>query len=359
MQIYKDNNHKPEMALAITDFEALCGFVNLTELSQALQSVPELLSIVGQQHAAAVCASKDKPANSSSARQALKQAFTALMTADSSQVAEFVEMLDDRLRQQQQHRQLTAKEQLVMRLHQQYPHDVGVLSVFFLNLLKLKPGEAIFLPANEPHAYISGQLVECMATSDNVIRAGLTPKLRDTEVLCSSLNYHQGPPEMLHGENVQEYTQLYSPPFEEFEVYKISLPAGADTIIPANKGPTVVLVMKGSGYIEATSNISDKKLLREVQTSKGDVFFIPAQTALAQLSAGAQGLELWIAACNSKVFASQFELPNGVTNGHQVTQGGNTTDGHKLANVINIANGHKVTNGDVHVKPAVKSAVAV
>ena len=51
--------------------------------------------------------------------------------------------------------------------------------------------QAIYLAANEPHAYLSGELVECMATSDNVVRAGLTPKLRDTEVLCSSLTYTQ------------------------------------------------------------------------------------------------------------------------------------------------------------------------
>ena len=66
-----------------------------------------------------------------------------------------------------------------------------MLSAFFLNLVELAPGQAIALAANEPHAYVSGELVECMATSDNVIRAGLTPKLRDTAVLCSSLTYSQ------------------------------------------------------------------------------------------------------------------------------------------------------------------------
>ena len=69
--------------------------------------------------------------------------------------------------------------------------DVGVLSAFFLNFVALHAGEAIFLAANQPHAYLAGELVEVMATSDNVIRAGLTPKLRDTGVLCSSLTYSQ------------------------------------------------------------------------------------------------------------------------------------------------------------------------
>ena len=73
-----------------------------------------------------------------------------------------------------------------------------MLASYFLNLVTLAPGQAMYLPANEPHAYVSGELVEAMAASDNVIRAGLTPKLRDTGVLCSSLTYSQarcpGPP---------------------------------------------------------------------------------------------------------------------------------------------------------------------
>lgn len=72
-----------------------------------------------------------------------------------------------------------------------WPQDVGVFAAYFLNLVALEPGQAMYLPANEPHAYVSGELVEAMATSDNVIRAGLTPKLRDTDVLCSSLTYNQ------------------------------------------------------------------------------------------------------------------------------------------------------------------------
>lgn len=88
-------------------------------------------------------------------------------------------------------RQLTDKELLVLQLEKQYPADVGVISAFFFNHVKLNPGEALYLGANEPHAYLSGECVECMATSDNVVRAGLTPKYRDVETLCSMLTYKQ------------------------------------------------------------------------------------------------------------------------------------------------------------------------
>ena len=86
---------------------------------------------------------------------------------------------------------MTDKEQLALRLEKQYPADVGVIAAFFLNHVKLAPGEALFLGPNEPHAYLSGECVECMATSDNVVRAGLTPKHRDVQTLCSMLTYKQ------------------------------------------------------------------------------------------------------------------------------------------------------------------------
>ena len=65
----------------------------------------------------------------------------------------------------------------------------GILSVYFLNLVVLQPGEAVYMAANEPHAYLAGECAEGMATSDNVVRAGLTPKLRDTAILCEMLTY--------------------------------------------------------------------------------------------------------------------------------------------------------------------------
>ena len=88
-------------------------------------------------------------------------------------------------------RTLTDKEQLVLSLERQYHDDVGVLAALFFNYVKLSPGEALYIGANEPHAYLSGECIEIMATSDNVVRAGLTPKYRDVQTLCSMLTYKQ------------------------------------------------------------------------------------------------------------------------------------------------------------------------
>ena len=84
---------------------------------------------------------------------------------------------------------MTDLEKLFQRLSLEYPNDVGCFVVFLLNCFTLNKGEAIFLGANVPHAYLLGEGVECMACSDNVVRAGLTPKFKDVETLCSMLDY--------------------------------------------------------------------------------------------------------------------------------------------------------------------------
>jgi mannose-6-phosphate isomerase len=80
----------------------------------------------------------------------------------------------------------------MLRLNQSYPLDTGILVSNFMNYVKLAPGEASFLGANEPHAYISGNCIECMANSDNVVRAGLTGKYKDVQTLTRMLTYKTG-----------------------------------------------------------------------------------------------------------------------------------------------------------------------
>lgn len=98
--------------------------------------------------------------------------------------------------------------------------------VFFLNYLKLNPSEAIYLGANEPHAYISGDCVECMACSDNVVRAGLTPKFIDVETLCSMLIYKGEKPEekLFRPVEEDEYSKIFRPPVPDFAVAEIKVP---------------------------------------------------------------------------------------------------------------------------------------
>ncbi|XP_044506078.1 mannose-6-phosphate isomerase 1-like isoform X2 [Mangifera indica] len=186
--VYKDDNHKPEMALAITEFEALCSFISLQGIKSVVQNVPEIVELVDRGAASQVLHINEQDGEENF-KYVMHSVFTQLMTATKERTAKAISNLKIRLHEESKVRSLTEKEQLVLRLEKQYPGDIGVLSAFFFNYVKLKPGEALYLGANEPHAYISGECVECMASSDNVIRAGLTPKDRDIQVLCSMLTY--------------------------------------------------------------------------------------------------------------------------------------------------------------------------
>ncbi|BBN02513.1 mannose-6-phosphate isomerase [Marchantia polymorpha subsp. ruderalis] len=269
--VYKDPNHKPEMALALTNFEALCGFVTPEELKEVLETVPELKALLKKNETEMLLDVETSKQSIEAAASALRQAFTTIMTLEKETVTERLGELIKRLKEDKEVRKLSSKEELALLLERQYPDDVGVFASFFLNYIKLVPGEAVYLAANVPHAYISGECIECMATSDNVVRAGLTPKFRDTETLCSMLTYEQGLPDILNGSIVSPYTRRYSPPFDEFEVDRLDIPEGDSLEFAAIPGPSIFLVFDGRGSI--TFLEGDASPLQ-----RGDIFFLPAGT---------------------------------------------------------------------------------
>nr|AAX31279.1 phosphomannose isomerase [Cyamopsis tetragonoloba] len=291
--LYKDGNHKPEMALAMTDFEALCGFITPKELKAVLHTVPEVVELVGAANANLILQTRDQDGEEK-VKPVLQTVFTHLMSASKEKVTDAVNRLKSRLHKESEVRQLTDKEQLVLRLEKQYPADVGVIAAFFLNLVKLSPGEALFLGANEPHAYLHGECIECMATSDNVVRAGLSPKHRDVQTLCSMLTYKQGSPEILPGVPLNPYVKKYTPPFKEFEIDRCILPQGKTVVFPAVPGPSIFLVTVGEGVMNTGSPS------KEQVVSEGDVLFAAAYTEISVTSASE--LHLYRTGVNSRFF---------------------------------------------------------
>ncbi|KAL7141697.1 hypothetical protein ABFS83_08G070800 [Erythranthe nasuta] len=285
--VYKDDNHKPEMALALTEFEALCGFIGLEELKTVIQTVPEIVEMVGSSCADQVLQLTENDGEKK-LKEVFKSLFTDLISVSNSAISEIIPKLIRRLNSKRE--KLTEKEELVLRLERQYPGDIGVIAGFLFNYVKLNPGEALYLGANEPHAYIHGECIECMATSDNVVRAGLTPKHRDVQTLCSMLTYKQGFPEILNGVPSNPYTVKYIPPFDEFEVDRCNLPEEASTVFPAVNGPSVFVVTSGEGTMGVASS---KELVRE-----GDVLFAPANSEITVETIW--GLNLYRAGVNSR-----------------------------------------------------------
>ncbi|KAF8673204.1 hypothetical protein HU200_048754 [Digitaria exilis] len=290
---YRDGNHKPEMAVAVTEFHALCGFAVTKELKEVLRTVPEVQELVGKEESRKLLSVKEQDGGIG-VRTYLKSAFTKLMVASDEEVSEAISKLKSRLSGESKVRTLTKKEQLVLSLEKQYPGDVGVLAAFFLNYVKLSPGEALYVGSNEPHAYLSGECIECMATSDNVVRAGLTPKYRDVQTLCSMLTYNQTFPEVLHGVPVQPYVTRYTPSTDEFEVDRYLLPPGKSVTMSPVPGPSIFLVMTGEGEIQAGSMHDSTK------AKEGDIFFVPAHTEVKLLTSGPRSLQLYRSGVNSR-----------------------------------------------------------
>jgi mannose-6-phosphate isomerase len=135
--LYKDDNHKPEMAIAITPFEALCSFQRATSIVANCAACPELVELIGEDTVAAL----DQAATSEEdVKPALRELYTRLMTAPSHVVEGKLADLISRI--QATVEMLRAPvDTLAMRIHEQYPGDVGVFCVYLLNYIVLKPGE--------------------------------------------------------------------------------------------------------------------------------------------------------------------------------------------------------------------------
>lgn len=284
---YKDANHKPEMAIALSDFEALCGFCGEQEMEEILKNVPEFTECCGEK-----LVTRYLTSNPEEKVGILKEIFTNLMTVTHDEACQLVQKMIERLEKERGQRPLTTKELLALRLNEQYPLDIGVLSSYLFNHISLNDGEAIALGPNEPHAYLSGEIVECMATSDNVIRAGLTPKYKDTNVLCTSLTYKQGKPVILSGQSFYSgKAKLYRPDFDEFEVWRLSI-NDEDLHLPPADGPIIAFCREG----DCTITWDERN--REIMLAKGTVVFIPAGTPINV--SGKNKVDIWAAAVNNK-----------------------------------------------------------
>ncbi|GFT99340.1 mannose-6-phosphate isomerase [Nephila pilipes] len=261
---YPDDNHKPEMAIALTDFEALCGFRPLREIQTFYKEVPHLQKIIDLEKV-------DKFINSTS-NDDLKPLFTAVMTCSKNVFQPQLEEISNGFQLNQFNSKLCISiRDLFLRTYNQYPGDIGCFCLFFLNYLKLKPGEAIFLAANEPHAYLYGDCIECMACSDNVVRAGLTPKFRDVETLCNILTYQCKNSEenkfLSTIDPDDSYVKIYNPPVQEFAVDTIELKQKTDKYaLKILQSASVLLVVKGKGVYKFES--------KESELTSGSILFI-------------------------------------------------------------------------------------
>ncbi|KAI8322740.1 phosphomannose isomerase [Martensiomyces pterosporus] len=252
--IYKDPNHKPEMSIALTDFIGMSGFRPLSEISQFLDEYPEFRQLVANSADGFQRVAAQQEGLVEEKKTQLRALFGELMNAKPEDVRTQLDALLARVQKGQGDLDISVPA-LVHRLNAEYPGDVGVFCVFVLNILKLAPGDAFFMGPNDPHAYVFGDCVECMATSDNVVRAGLTPKLRDVPVLVDMLTYDFGTPEgkLLRPVRFMDskHSLIYDPPIDEFSVVRTALQKDQSEVVEPLDGPQILLVTEGRGRLVA------------------------------------------------------------------------------------------------------------
>ncbi|XP_011505532.1 PREDICTED: mannose-6-phosphate isomerase [Ceratosolen solmsi marchali] len=268
-ELYKDANHKPEMAIALTEFEALYGFRPMDEISFYIQKIPELRAAIGVDNIPRYNSSIEKEV-----QNVLKSCFTSLVTQSPQIIFEQLSKFRKRLSIMDEDRQ-SLHADLIERLHSDYPGDVGCFSIYFFNYIKLQPGEAIYIGANEPHTYLFGDCIECMACSDNVVRAGLTSKIKDIETLVSMLTYIGEPvaDKKFKALREDECTQIFRPPIQDFAVAKITI---APEILSYN------LIQRNSAsiliIIDGKAEILHSQILHRV--NPGSILFIEANKSV-------------------------------------------------------------------------------
>ena len=269
---YKDRNHKPEVMIALSEFWLLHGFS--PEISNVLKEVPELLPLLPILE-----------------REGLESLYRTVMEMPSHRVDELLKPLAERI----------VPQYLQDGLDKGSPHfwaarvmsesapdfnglDRGIFSIYFFNVLHLKPGQAVFQGAGIPHAYLEGLNVELMSNSDNVLRAGLTPKHIDIPELMKHTRFEYVHPDIMEGEAV-DGRFVYTCPVEDFSIDRIGLNAG-DSIHLETGSPEIWL---------QTGGTADWKGSRECRTVMGDSLFVsPGERITVTASKDSTLFRAWV-----------------------------------------------------------------
>jgi mannose-6-phosphate isomerase len=278
---YKDDNHKPEMIFALTPFEALCGFRPAAESRAVFLHLVQCLEVAGLDVPAQLprlledLARSDEPA-------ALRAAFERLIAGGedvAAATAAVVAALVSGAPMASHGAELTT----VVNLNQDYPGDPGVLISLLLNRISLAPGEAVYLPAGNVHAYLHGLGIEVMASSDNVLRGGLTPKFVDVPELLKTIAFEAVGVPALSAETTMLGQEIYRPPFQEFALQRVELRPGAEPVPLAQAGAAVIIVVSGAILLDSPKG--------DLQLERGASAFLPAAEAPVNVHsvAGATG----------------------------------------------------------------------
>ncbi|MHA6785136.1 mannose-6-phosphate isomerase, class I [Pseudonocardia saturnea] len=273
---YRDPNHKPELVCALTEFHALVGFREPTATVALLHAlaVPPLAA-----HAELLAAQPDQ--------HGLRALFTTWITLPQSSLDSLVPALQEGcVRLAGSSQEFSVEARTILELSERYPGDAGVLAAVLLQRVTLAPGEALYLPAGNLHAYLSGAAVELMANSDNVLRGGLTPKHVDVPELLRVLDFAAPASPVRHGTPDGGWIR-YDTPAREFLLRRWEGgPDGGDVAVPSG-GPRILLCTAGAASVRSAAG--------ELAIKRGTSVWLGAGDVDVAVSARAEGTQLFLA----------------------------------------------------------------
>lgn len=256
---YKDPNHKPELVYALTDYHAMNGFREIEQIIAHFKQLnidvlnPLVSDLIEQPNS-----------------DGLKHFFSAILSLQGESKEIALTMLMVKARQSNE-----PLFELILQLAEQYPGDIGLFAPLMLNVITLKPGQAMFLDACTPHAYIQGTGLEIMANSDNVLRAGLTPKYIDVEELVACTLFAPKPIHQLVLKPLQQQNIEYFP--VEVADFKFAVIHHPDSQVVSTSSAEILLPLdKPLTLTHANGEVC--------QVAIGESVFIPAFTGQYQLS---------------------------------------------------------------------------
>jgi mannose-6-phosphate isomerase len=247
---YKDDSHKPEILIALSAFKALCGFRPRAEVQEIFLAFSESESRFGE--------------------------LAALAATDATIEEIFTELLEDQLLAERFSSTVEAMDAdllaeraraLVVGLLEKYPGDTGALVALLLNQIELESGEAIYLPAGNVHAYLSGFGLEVMAASDNVIRGGLTSKHIDKAELRQIADFSELAKPLVSTKKLAEGLVEYPVAASEFRVYRAQI-TGTNMLADIDL-PAAAVIVCVSGETAVGTSQEQREVLK-----KGEVVFV-------------------------------------------------------------------------------------
>jgi mannose-6-phosphate isomerase len=229
---YTDPHHKPELLVAVAEFEALCGFRDPKVSADSLRAldVPALAPVIDTLGAG---------------EPGLRAAVTALLTWPEAHRAALVQRVAAAAGRAGRSHPNADEYAMAARLADAYPGDVGVVVALLLNRVTLAPGEGIWLPPGNLHSYLRGTGVEVLAASDNVLRGGLTPKRIDVGELLEVVRFEVLADPVLRPVEVAPGVTTWPVPAAEFALFGVRLDDRVPEARVAPEGPRVALCVRG------------------------------------------------------------------------------------------------------------------